>query len=96
MGRIAGHLIRMAMLWFPIVYLCNAASLQRRPTLHRMVALLVAWLMQASVVPASFQDVGNTAMLTTTLFLVAVAFASSTSNRGTNPPTIVDADRNPG
>lgn len=96
MERIAGHLLRMALVWLPIVCLCNAALLQRRPILHRIAALLVAWLMQASVVPASLRQVGVGAVLTSTVFLAAVALASSTSVRGTNSPTIVDADRNPG
>ena len=82
--RGADDCLRMLLLWLPIAFLSNAPWLQRRPTLIRLAALLLAYLMQASVVPARVSEVGIASLLALAACPVMVLLASSSN--GTRSP----------
>lgn len=89
-------LFRIAIVWLPICLLGNSPALRRLPTLARAAAVVVAYLMQASVVPASLPAVGVGELLTFSMGPVLVAVAlSSTNSREPDLPLSLDADRNP-
>jgi len=92
-----GHLVlRAALVWLPVAFLTHTAWLQRQATLARFVVVLVAYLMQASLVPASLDTVGPNAVLALAICpVIALVASSSKAPRDRASPTNVDADRNP-
>jgi hypothetical protein len=88
--------LRIWATWLPIACLSNTNWIRRQGAIVRFVALLLAYLMQASVVPASLDRVGVGTRLALAIgpLLVLVAMWWPRTELA-HPPTNLDADRNP-
>lgn len=88
--------LRLALLWLPICGVSCVAWLQRRSVALRFLVPSAAYLMQASVLPASLTDSSAFVLITIANALV-IALATSFAKRSlsTSHSSSIDAHRSP-